>query len=519
MLQISLLLALMGAPLATFSQQGKVLHIGNPGEPETLDPHKYNLRLEETLLNDLFMGLTTFNAQGDIVPGAAERWETSEDGLQWTFYLNPDLTWSDGTALTANDFEYAFRRLLNPETAASLAYFMYMIKNAVQVNSGELPVNALGVTAVDATTLKIELDRPYPYFLERLLYPTGFPVPQHAIDKHGADWIKAENWVSNGAYVLKEWRPQSHIALKKNANFIEPAAINEVHYHPVASEQSAYNRFRSNDLDVIATFPVGQIETVAKNTPAALRRSDLLSMMYLVFNTQTPPLNDVRVRQALSLAIHQPTLTDKVLRSGARPAYSFAPDLISAYTPVNLPHANTTMPQRIAQAKALLNEAGYGARNPLELTLRHVNNSEGKKLNLAITGLWRRIGVRAVLEQGDIRNHFGSLRQGDFEAAWAGWVGENNAEHYLTLLQSDVGSVNYGRFSNADYDAKIAEAQSEADFHRRNALLAEAEAIAIHHYAVVPLYTSAVRRLVSPQLQGWHENPRDMHQSRYLSWK
>ena len=241
--------------------------------------------------------------------------------------------------------------------------------------------------------------------------------------------------------------------------------------------------------------------------------------MYLVFNTQQAPFDDVRVRQALSLAIDQTILTDKVLRTGSAPAFSFAPSLLTDYQAVELAHARQPMADRVTKARELLRQAGFGPANPLSITLRHVNTVEGKKVNLAITGLWKRIGVNAVLQQGDIRNHFADLRQGDFEVAWAGWVGENNAEHYLTLLQSDIGNVNYGRFADAAFDGKIRQAQAEADYAKRNQLLAEAEALVVDQYAVVPLYMTAVRRLVSPQLQGWYENPRDMHQSRYLSWK
>ncbi len=508
-----------GLLLGSGVTMAQVLHIGNAGEPETLDPHKYNLRLEETLLNDMFLGLTTFNARGEIIPGAARSWQTSEDGLVWTFALREDLKWSDGTSLTAADFEYSFKRLLNPATAASLAYFLYMIDNAPEVNRGELTPDALGVEATGPHTLTITLSRPYPYLLERLLYPTGFPVPRHVIEMHGAEWVKPEHWVSNGAYTLSDWRPQAYVALRANPHFYAPAGIQQVQYHPVASEQSAYNRYRNGELHAIGSFPVGQLASVAQNLPDHLRRSDLLSMMYLVFNTATAPFDDVRVRQALSLAVDQPTLTDKVLRTGSKPAFSFAPALISDYQAVPLPHREQSMPARLAQAKQLLAQAGYGPDNPLQLTLRHVSSIEGKKVNLAITGMWRRAGVNAVLQQGDIRNHFAALRQGDFEVAWAGWVGENNAEHYLTLLQSDIGNVNYGGFANPAFDAKILEAQAEADYARRNELLSQAEAIVVHDYAVVPLYTTAVRRLVNPRLSGWYENPRDMHQSRYLTWK
>jgi len=158
-----LTLLLVAALLSLWSGNApaaEVLKLGNPGEPQTLDPHRYNLRLEETLLNDLFVGLTTFNARGELVPGAARAWRVSDDGLTWTFGLDPRQRWSDGEPVTADDFVFAFRRLEAPETAASLAYFMYPLKNAAAVNAGRLPPEALGVRAPAPGTLEVTLEQP-----------------------------------------------------------------------------------------------------------------------------------------------------------------------------------------------------------------------------------------------------------------------------------------------------------------------------------------------------------------------
>lgn len=496
-----------------------MLTIANAGEPETLDPHRYNLRLEETLLNDLFMGLTTFNASGDIVPGCARAWETSEDGLTWTFKLRENLKWSDGQALTAQDFVFSFRRLQDPKTAASLAYFMNMVKNATAVNTGKLPPAKLGISAPDPHTLVLQLDKPYPYLLERLLYPTAFPVPAHMIEKHGDAWIKPQNWVSNGAYTLVDWTPQAHIELRANPHFFAPAAITQARYLPIANEQSAFNRYRNGEVHAIPSFPVGSLAKMREQASPELRLSPLLSMFYLVFNTQSAPFDNVDVRQALSMAIDQSVLTDKVLRNGASPETTFTPATISNYAGFALPHSSRPLNERLASAQTLLERAGFGPANPLTVSMRHLNNLENKKVMLAIGAMWQRIGVQATLQQADVRSHFADLRQADFEIAWAGWVGENNAEHYLSLLRSDIGNVNYGRFANATFDAVMLRAQDQANLMNRNALLASAEEIVTHYYAVVPLYSSTVRRLVHPDLKGWRENPRDMHQLRYLTWR
>lgn len=498
--------------------QAETLLLGNAGEPQTLDPHRYNLRLEETILTDLFLGLTAMDAEGNIGPGAAESWQASEDGLTWTFSMRRDLLWSDGRPLNAHDFVYAFRRLLDPATAASLAYFMYPLKNAQAVNASELPPDALGVEAEDDHTLILTLEEPYPHLPERLLYPTGFPVPGHVIEDKGDEWVKAQNWVSNGAYVLEEWRPQAHVALSANPHFHEPVAIQKARYLPLANEQNAYNRYRAGEAHAIGGFPANELEHVREAMPEQLRVSPLLSMIYLVFNTTRPPFDDPRVREALALVVQPDVLTDKVQRTGNFAARSFVPGLVSDYDGPVPGHHDQPMPERVARARTLLESAGYDADNPLEVTLRYYDDGDGKRTNLAIASFWRQLGVTTRLHHTELKVHFSDLRQGDFQIAQAGWIGENNPGHYLDLLVTDAGNVNYGRYSNPEYDALLNEARKQADIGIRHQTMAEAEAVALAEHPVIPLYSIAVKRLVHPGLRGWHENHRDVHAIRYLAW-
>ena len=508
---------------AAAQQAPPVLRLGNAGDPETLDPHRYNLRLEETILTDLFLGLTTFDAEANIVPGAAQRWQVSDDGLTWTFELRDGLAWSDGTPLTAGDFVYAFRRLLDPATAASLAYFMYPLANAAAVNAGELPTAELGAAAPDAKTLVLTLEKPYPYLAERLLYPTGYPVPRHVIERLGDDWVKPEHWVSNGAYVLRGWQPQAAVTLERNPHFaasgLDPALIPQVVYLPLASEQAAYNRYRAGDVHAISTFPAGELPSVKRSSPEDLRLSPLLSIMYLVFNTRQPPFDDARVREALALAVDRETLTDKVQRAGNLPSPSFVPAMVSSYEPVPEPGWGMPRAARLERARTLLAEAGYGPERTLEVTLRYVSGTEAKRSNLAISAFWKEIGVEAGLHQAELKVHFSDLRQGNFQVAMAGWFGESNPEHYLGLWNSETGDVNYGGYSNPRFDAQMVRAAEVADFTQRNALLREAETIGIADYPTVPLYSVMVRRLVDPRLYGWHDNARDAHPVRFLHWR
>jgi len=511
------------ALLGTAAAAAETLRLGNAGEPETLDPHRYNLRLEETILTDLFLGLTTFNAEGRIVPGAAASWTVSDDGLTWEFRLREDLLWSDGTPLTAEDFVFSFRRLLAPQTAASLAYFMYPLKNAAAVNANRLPPDVLGVRAAGPRTLTITLEAPYPYLPERLLYPTAYPVPRHVIEKVGDDWVKPGHWVSNGAYRLTDWQPQAAIELERNRHFaasgMPPAHIERVTYLPLAGEQAAYNRYRAGEVHAVNGFPASELARVRRNMAEDLRLSPLLSIVYLVFNTRHAPFDDVRVRQALALAVDRTTLTDKVQRAGHVASPSFVPALVNDYDPVPEPAADMSQAERTERARQLLADAGYDRRNPLEITLRHVSGTENKRSNLAIAGFWQPLGVVTRLHQSELKAHFSDLRQGTFQVAMAGWFGESNPEHYLGLWRSDTGDVNYGGYASDEFDRHMARAAAAADLDQRNALLRRAEAAGIAGYPVVPLYSVMVRRLVTPRLGGWHDNPRDAHPARFLYWQ
>ena len=500
--------------LVTSCLHAAELHVGNGGEPLTLDPHRYNLRLEQTILGDLFEGLTTVDAQGRIVPGAAERWETSGDGLTWTFHLRRDGRWSDGKPVTAHDFVFSLRRLLDPATAASLAYFLYPIANAEAVNMANEPLEALAVHAIGDYTLQIRLEKPFPFLAERLFYPTGSPVPEHVVSVHGDEWVKAGNMVTNGPFVLDEWVPQGHVRLRRNPAWrnAESVQLQAVTYHPTSDRSAAYNRFLSGELDIIGDFPPGEIKRLQTERSDETHLSPLLSIMYLVFNTTAKPFDDARVRRALALAINRDLITGRVLKSGEIPSHSFVPPLVADFrSQVILSGPD------VATARDLLAAAGYDEDNPLEITLRHIAGDDNKTVQVAIASMWKAIGVQTRLHHADLASHFAALRQGNFEVAEAGWFGENNPEHYLELLMSTTGDVNYGRFQDADYDSFMQRAKASASLPERITLMQQAEVRGLSLDPVVPLYSVTIRSLVRKGVRGWQANPRNVHPARFLA--
>ena len=507
-------------PIAIFAfvAQAKVLHIGNGGEPETLDPHRHTQRLEETILNDLFLGLTTVNAEGEIVPGVAQRWTASEDGLTWTFELRTDARWSDGYPLTAHDFVFAFRRLLDPETAASLARFLYPIRNAETVNAGELPAETLGASASSDHTLVIELERPFPFLTERLTHPTGYPVPAHLIEERGGAWTSPGTMVSNGAFVLEDWEPWGFVRLGRNPAFhdAESVALDGVLYHSMRDANAAYYQYRAGELDAIGDFPASEISWVREHIPDHLRLSPLLSIMYLVFNVAAPPFDDARVREALSIALDRQRFVESVLQGDEMPSVSMVPPMVTGYASAIAVVEDRAA--RLDRARHLLRDADYGKGNPLAVELRHITGDEWQAVNVAIAEMWREIDVATTLHGAELKDHFAELRQGDFQVAQAVWFGENNPEHYLDLLISDTGDVNYGRFASNAYDTLMRRAHAEPLLVQRLDLLRDAEVVGLAAFPLAPLYSVTIRALVNPRIGGWLDNPRNVHGARYLRW-
>ena len=242
-----------------------VVNRGNGAEPGSLDPHQMAGTWEMNIVGEMIMGLTTEDPEGKPVPGAAERWETSADGLTWTFHLRDHL-WSDGKPVTAQDFVYAWHRILNPKTAARYASILYVLKNAEGVNGGKMPVEKLAVKAVDDKTLEVQLEHPAPYMTELMMHQTAFPLPRHVVEAKGDDWTKPGNYVGNGPYILAEWVPNDHITVDKNPKYYDAAnvKVDRVVFYPVSDANAALKRFRAGEFDVQDGIPMDQLDFLRK---------------------------------------------------------------------------------------------------------------------------------------------------------------------------------------------------------------------------------------------------------------
>jgi oligopeptide transport system substrate-binding protein len=517
--------ALAGAAIGTLllgatAQAETVLRIGNVGEPETLDPHGAAGTWENRIIGDMFMGLTTEGPAAETVPGAAESWTISDDGLTYTFKLR-DHSWSDGVPVTAEDFAFGLRRILDPGFPAKYASLLYPIANAELVKTGQEQVEKLGVRAIDERTLEIKLANPTPYFIDQLTHYTAFPVPRHKVEELGADWIKPGNIVSNGAYTVVEWIPNSQITSVKNEKFYDAAnvKVDRVVYYPDEDRNAVTKRFRAGEIDYAADFASEQIDWLKENLAAETKISPYLGIYYYPINNKREPFTDVRVRQALSMAIDREAIVDKVLKTGEIAAYSFVPPGTGNYgEPAYVEWTGASYPDRVAQAKALLQAAGFGADKPLNLTLSYNTSENHKKIAIAVAAMWKQLGVQAELFNSEVKVHYNSLEENDFDVARAGWIADyNDPQNFLYLLQTSTGKLNYGRYSNAEFDRLMDEAAKTNDLKARADLMRQAEARALGDSATIPIYYYVSKNLVQQYVKGWEPNTKDIHRTRYIS--
>jgi len=511
---VCLLAAITAAPASALT----VLNRGNNGEIKSLDPHFIDGLNESNVDGDLLIGLLTMDPTAAPIAGAATGWSTSPDGLVWTFHLREHV-WSDGRPVSAQDFVFAWQRLLDPRTGAAYAYNLWVVKNAHAISQGKLAPSALGVRAADDRTLIVTLEHPAPYLPELLTHDTTYPLPRHVLLAKGNAWSQPANFVGNGPYVPKEWIANDHITLVKNPKFYDAAhvRIDVVNYFPMADSNSGLRRFRTGELDTQTPIPLTQIDWLRKNMPAALHTKPFLGLSYISINMRRPPLNDRRVRRALNLAIDRETLTDKVLRLGEPPAYCMVPPNIANY-----PHGAAldfrAMPfaERLARAQWLMRQAGFGPDKHLHLVFETFNEPNSKRVAAVTQSMLRQIWIDLDVSVADGAVHGRNMQQGNYDIGAASWFADfNDASNFLDLLRKDSGN-NYGGYDNPAFDATLDAAQAEPDSGKRGLLLQKAEKMALDDYAWIPLRFRTTQDLVQPYVKGWIDNPRDFNRTRWL---
>lgn len=506
-----------GTPLA--AEQAVVRHLKD--EPASLSPLKLVGLPELQVLRDLYEGLLTQGPDGKVLPGVAASWD-NEGNQTFTFHLRPDARWSNGDPVRAADFVYGWRKLVDPREAATFAWFAQLARfdKVDDIVAGKLAPDALGVEAVDDHTLKVTLSQPVPYFLSLLTHPSLSPLHRASMEQYGNQWTQPGKLVGNGAFVLSHRVVNEKLELTPNPYYWDRAhtVLTRVTFVPINQESAATHRYLAGDLHITESFPKEQYQSLMAQIPGEVYTPEQLGTYYYAFNTQRPPLNDVRVRQALSYTIDRGLIADKVLGTGEKPAYHFTPDVTAGFTPKDNLLSQSSQQALDDKAKALIKKAGYGPDKPLKLTLLYNTAEIHKKMALAIANLWKqKLGARVELTNQEWKTYLDSRQSGQFEVIRSSWVADYNDPSAFLGLWGSGHSGNMARFANPAYDKLLAQAANSQDPAERARLFDEAEAILQKEAPIAPIYQYTNARLIKPWLKGYPiNNPEDVAYSRQL---
>ncbi|MEQ5970392.1 ABC transporter substrate-binding protein [Serratia liquefaciens] len=477
----------------------------NGYEPATLDPNLAESNVEFYIFNDLFEGLLRVGKNGEVIPALATKWETK--GTVWTFHLRPEAKWSNGDPVTADDFVFSWRRLTDPKTASpygsylASAYVLY----AAEINAGSKPPSELGVKALDAHTLQVTLAEPNSYLLKQLVHFPVLPVNRKVVEQYGKNWTQPQNFVGNGAFKLAQWVVNEKVVVERNTQYWDNAhtVLNKVIFLPLQGFPEVA-RFRAGEIELGYSAPPELYQQLKKNLgDEQLVTYPLLSTSYFAFNNRQPPFNDVRVRQALNLALDKQVIAGKVLGYGQQPAWTFTPTGAGGFTLQPGVAAGWSQEQRIAQAKKLLAEAGFNAQHPLRFTLLYSNDATIKKIVIAASAMWKKnLGAEVTLQNQERKVVLDNINNGQYSAAFSRWLADyNDPSTFLNVFRS-TSSENSAKYANEHYDRLLHQATAAQSPEQVQQAFQQAEDVLAVDTPVAPVYYEANATLVKPYVKG-----------------
>ena len=497
-----------------------VLHLGNGAEPRELDPQVVTGIPESNIVRALYQPLVDYDDH-DLhpVPGVAQSWEVSTDGLTYTFHLRPEAVWSNGTPLVAADFVNSWKRVLSPKLGAEFSYFLWPLKNARPYNEGTLTdFTQVGVHAPDEHTLRVELEHPAPYLLNSMAGRTWYPVYLPGVEKTGAldernnqAWTLPANFVGNGAFTLAEWTVGKRIVVQKNGRYWDAAhtRLNEVIFYPIDDNDTEERAFRAGQIHRTypGNMPTAKIDVYRRSHPELLRIPPYMGSYYFMLNTTRAPLDDQRVRRALSMTVDREAIVKNITRGNQQAASTYVPPGMNGYL------CTHPVPYDPEGARKLLADAGHAGgagMGPVDLLL---NTSEfHKQIAEAVQQMWQKeLGVTVHLRNEEWKVYLNDRRTMNYTMARAGWIATYLDP--LAFLDNFVanGLNNNTGFASAEYDGLLAQAGRDLDPAARNRDFDQAETILLGNGAVIPVYYYTNPYLIAPSVQNWNDNLFDFH--------
>jgi ABC-type oligopeptide transport system substrate-binding subunit len=491
--------------------RGDVLRFSNGSEPETIDPALVSGQPDGRLARSLFEGLTTSDPRTlEPRPGQAARWETSADGLTWTFHLRPGLVWSDGVPLTARDFVWSWLRVLRPATAARNAGLLHAIAGAGDFNRGAVPDSSgVGLAAPDDTTLVVRLERPVPYLLYLAAYPTWLPVPRHAVERWGEAWTRPGHIVSNGAFVLERWRQNDRFELARNPRYRDAAHVRlaRVVAYTVDDLNTAANLYKAGRLDWNSSGYVPSPFVPYLRGDADFRSAPFQAVYFYSMNVTRRPFDDVRVRRALKLAVDRDAIARDLLKGTRAPWGRLTPEGYPGYpAPPPLGHDPT-------RARAELARAGYPrGRGFPRISILFNTSEDHRRIAEAVQAMWtKELGLPVELRNMEWGSTLQATNALQYDVARRSWIGDYlDPSTFLEIMRGGDGNNRTG-WSDARYDRLLLAARGEPDPAKRLRLLGEAESLLLSDGPVIPIYHYSSIELVKPYVRGIWSNALDTH--------
>jgi oligopeptide transport system substrate-binding protein len=489
---------------------------------QSLDPQYSSASKDAQILGDLYEGLVGLDAAGKPIPGAAASWEISADGLTYTFHLRDGLKWSNGDPLVAQDFVNGAERQLNQKTASYKAYYLYTqlpLTNAADYNGQKITDFAkVGINAPDPKTVVLHFDSPNPYALQLLNYYYISPLHKPSLDKYGADFVSAEHFVGNGAYVLKELSPNSHALLVKNPNYWDAAnvQVDAIKYLVTEDTNTEFKQFKAGEIDITWDVPTDQLEAIKKTFGSQLHIAPYAETDYISFNTQKDPLKDIRIRAAMALAINRDIVVNKVAKSGERVIDSFVPPMDPDYPALKPKDFTGDQKAKDALATTLITEAGYGKGKPLTINYYCTSDDLHKKETEAIAAMWQaKLGIISRIKLEDSDTLYADFEKQEWDAYCDGLVGDYAGAEPFLVYRTEAAGAGYP-WKNEAFEAAMADAVKLTDPAARKAALAKAEQVLLDDYPLAPLLQASKRNLIAKRVTGWVDNPIGYHLTKYL---
>lgn len=502
--------------LVDYGNEQQILLIANGDEIPDIDPQITTGMPESRVILAISEGLTARDPRTlQVIPGAAERWEISPDGMTYKFFIRENAKWSNGDDLTAEDFVQSWRRSFLPALGNQYATSLYVLKNAQAFHEGKISFDQVGVKALGPKILEVQLIAPTPYFLQLLGHHSAFPVhiptilKFGAIDERGTKWTKPENYVGNGPFVPNEWTPNKYLSVTKNPYYWDSQSVklNGIRFYPIQKTSVEERMYRAGQVHITYYLPRDKLPVYRERNDGVLRSFPNFATYFYRFNTTIKPLNDLRVRKALAYSIDRNQIVEFVTKFGQKPAYALTPPDPNSYVP------KAKMPYDPALARRLLAEAGFpGGVGFPKLSIAFNTNDEHQNIAVAIQQMWKKeLGIDVSLENVEWKVFLDRERQLDYQIDRASWVGDYlDPNTFLEMFTTGNGNNKTG-FASATYDSLIRMAALEASPENRMELFQQADAILVDEVPILPLYTYHWNRLVSSSVKGWYDNTMDYY--------